>query len=474
MPGGRHQFSNRRILSDPGAARSSATLIACGAMTLVDRDLEVVWHPASHFADHERLPPLPIARAEGTYLYTADGRRILDGISSWWTCLHGHGHPAIVDAITEQVRTLDHVMLAGFTHEPAVALAEALLADAPGDYGRVFYADCGSAAIEVAMKMSFQLRQQGGQRQRTRFAALRNGYHGETLGALGVGGTDDYRALFAPLLPDVLYLPAPKFGDHAHAALDGDLGEHSPEADEAVAQLQEHAAELTALVLEPLVQGAGKMAMTGVGYYRRLVREAQALGIHVIADEIAVAFGRTGRLFASDWASVEPDLLCLSKGLSGGVLPLSCVLVRRGFDEAFKGSPARSFLHSHTFTGNPIACAAGLASLRLMHAERLDALPASIELLGAASRAVVRACPERIRAHRQAGMIAAFDLDPGDRMPADGRLSLALREAAVAAGVLLRPLHDTLYWMPPLTITAEQIDALAAATVHAIETVLGR
>jgi adenosylmethionine-8-amino-7-oxononanoate aminotransferase len=435
-------------------------------MSLVERDLRVLWHPATHFADHDRLPPLPIAAAKGVFLVTTDGRRILDGISSWWTCLHGHGHPAIANAIAKQVRTLDHVMLAGFTHGPAVELAEALLGAAPAGYGRVFYADCGSAAVEVALKLSFQARRQRGEPQRARFAALSNSYHGETLGALAVSGNDAYRELFAPLLPDVLYLPAPAIPGHAHADLQTDAGD----ADEAVALLQAHADELTALVVEPLVQCAGKMAMPGAGYYRRLVQTAQRLGIHVISDEIAVAFGRTGRLVASTWAGVVPDLLCLSKGLSGGVLPLSCVLVRAGFEDAFKGDPARSFLHSHTFTGNPIACAAGRASLSLLH-ERLPTLPARIDQMTEAQRDVADRLGDRVVAHRQAGMIAAFDLD-ATRGPPDGRLSLALREAALAQGVLLRPLHDTLYWMPPLSIADDELSQLSDATVHAIQSVL--
>jgi len=442
-------------------------------MSLVERDLAAVWHPASHFADHARLPPVPVTKAHGVYLEMPDGTQLIDGISSWWTCLHGHGHPAIVDAITTQAQRLDHVMLAGFTHEPAVQLAEALLDHAPGDYERVFYADCGSAAIEVAMKMSFQWRQQNGEPQRQRFAALRNSYHGETLGALGVSGTDAYRALFAPLLPDVLYLPTPNNPAHTHADLATELGADSPEADEAVRLLRAHAHELTAVVMEPLVQGAGKMAMPGAGFYGRLVREAQALGIHVIADEIAVAFGRTGQLFASTWAGLAPDLLCLSKGLSGGVLPLSCVLVQRGFDDGFKGAPSRSFLHSHTFTGNPIACAAGAASMQLMLTERLPTLPSGVDAMTRAREQVAARCAPFVGAHRQAGMIVAFDLEPGDKMPADGRLSLAIREAGIRAGALLRPLHDTLYWMPPLSITDAELDGLTGATIEALQAVLG-
>lgn len=439
---------------------------------LVARDLRVLWHPATHFVDHEHLPPIPIASARGAWLHTTDGQRILDGIASWWTCVHGHGHPAIVEAVREQVERLDHVLLAGFTHEPAVALAEALLDAAPPGYGKVFYADCGSAAVEVALKLSFQARLQRGEPERRRFATFANGYHGETLGALAVNGMPAYRDTFAPLLVPALELPMTRIPEHRHGALGTDAGAASPEADHAVALLQRHAHELTAIIVEPLVQCAGKMSMMGTGFYRRVTEEAQRLGIHVIADEIAVAFGRTGRLFASEWAGVRPDLLCLGKGLSGGVLPLACVLVRAGFEQDFTGDPSRSFLHSHTFTGNPIACAAGVASLRLLRDGALAAVRTTIALLEASADRVAAATP-RIRAHRQAGTIVAFDLAPGEALPPGGRLGLALRRAALGRGVLLRPLHDTLYWMPPLTIDEGEIDRLATVTLAVIDEVLG-
>jgi adenosylmethionine-8-amino-7-oxononanoate aminotransferase len=436
--------------------------------TLHDRDRALLWHPATHFADLERLPPIAVERAQGCWLHPVDGRPILDAISSWWTCVHGHGHPAIVAAIRAQAEQLDHVMFAGFTHAPAVDLAEALLAAAPPGYGRVFYADCGSAAVEVALKLSYQRRRQSGEPQRARFATLRGGYHGETLGALALCGSGVYRDTFAPLLFSALELPAPAFADHPPGAVEGDLGADTPEADAAVAALEAHADSLTALVIEPLVQCAGRMAMPGVGFYRRLVRAAQARGIDVIADEIAVGFGRTGRLVASSWAGVTPDFLCLSKGLAG-VLPLAAVLIRAGFEDAFTGAPERSFLHSHTFTGNPIACAAALAGLRLFDAGLLAALPGRIAALAARCAAV--ADSPTIVHHRQLGMIAAFQVDPA-RAPADGRLGLRIREEALRRGVLLRPLHDTVYWMPPLVIADDELDALAAATSGAIAAAL--
>ncbi|MCA9688071.1 MAG: adenosylmethionine--8-amino-7-oxononanoate transaminase [Myxococcales bacterium] len=434
-----------------------------------------MWHPATHFRDLERAPPIAVERAQGSWLFDHKGRPVLDAISSWWTCLHGHGHEAIVAAVVGQVTRLDHVMFAGFTHEPAVALAEALVAAAPPGYGKVFFADCGAASVEIALKLSFQHRRQTGAPRRRRFATLANSYHGETLGALSVCGSDAYRETFAPLLMDVLELPAPALSHHEHADLTTDAGADTPEADAAVELLERHAGELTALVVEPLVQCAGRMAMPGAGYLRRVAGAAQALGVHLIADEIAVAFGRTGRLFACPWAGVTPDLLCLSKGLSGGVLPLACVLIREGFEDAFKGAPSRSFLHSHTFTANPIACAAGRASLELLTApgyfERLESRVAAMASL---RHAVARACPA-VTSHRQAGMIAAMEVASAPDNPriADGRLGLALREAALERGVLLRPLHDTIYWMPPLTISDDELATLARVTQESIEAVLG-
>lgn len=443
---------------------------------LVTRDARVLWHPATHFEDLDRLPVVAIESAQGVWLHERGGRRILDGIGSWWTSIHGHGHPRIVAAIQEQVGRLDHVMFAGFTHAPAVMLAEALIRAAPAGYGKVFFADCGSAAVEVALKLSYQSHQQRGDSRRTRFAALANSYHGETLGALAVSGSDAYRSTFASILPPApLYLPTPSFPDHEPGDLDDDAGADTPQAEAAVAALRAHAPELAALVVEPLVQCAGRMRMTGVGFYRRLVGEAQRLGLHVIADEIAVAFGRTGRLFASEHAHVRPDLLCLSKGLSGGVLPLAAVLVREGFEDDFRGSPARSFLHSHTFTANPIACAAGRASLAVFEDESvLGRLPGRIEAMATRRRAVAQRCTA-VRHHRQAGMIAAFEVAPreGHPDPTGGRLGLALRQAAMRRDVLLRPLHDTIYWMPALCIDDAALDRLAEVTAEVIEEVLG-
>jgi adenosylmethionine-8-amino-7-oxononanoate aminotransferase len=449
--------------------------------SLSERDQAVLWHPATHFGDLERTPPIPICSANGVWLVDEAGRQILDAIGSWWTSVHGHGHPHLIAAIQRQAARLDHVMFAGFTHEPAIELAEQLLARAPSSpgrrFGKVFYSDCGSASIEIALKLSFQARIQRGQPHKRRFAALSHSYHGETLGALSVCGSAAWREPFGALLHDALLLPCPSNLVHEHADLDPagprpELGADSPEAEQAVALLETHADSLTALIVEPLIQCAGRMNMPGVGFYRRIAAACQRLDIHLIADEIAVAFGRTGKLFASEWAGVTPDLLCLSKGLSGGLLPLAATLIRAGFEDDFKGDPSRTFAHSHTFTGNPITCAAALASLEVFEHECTFArLPDRIAAMAELRRSVAKRCPQ-VLDHRQVGMVAALTVDR-ERGPADGRLGLALRAAALARGVLLRPLHDTIYWMPALNIDDVALERLAEVTAEVIEEVLG-
>lgn len=438
--------------------------------SLQRRDLAVVWHPATHFDDVAVLPPVAIRAASGPWLETDDGRRILDAIASWWTSVHGHRHPAIVAAIREQLERLDHVMFAGFTHEPAVRLAEALLAIAPG-FARVFYADSGADAIEIALKLSRQHHAQSGAPQRKRFAALAHGYHGETLGALALCGSEVYRGPFAPLLHDALFLPTPALAEHAHADLGTDAGADDPACAAAIALLDAHAHELAALVVEPLVQCAGQFRMMGTGYYRRVVAHARALGVHVVADEIAVGLGRTGRVLAGDWCDAGVDLLCLGKGLGGGALPLSAVLVSRALEASFHGGPDRAFAHSHTFCGNPLATAAGVASLQLVRDTVGAPLDATIAALDRMRRELARM--PAVAASRQAGTIVAFDLRAHTKRPADGRISLALRRAALARDVLLRPLGDTLYWMPPLVVPDDALVRLGQVTAEAIEEVLG-
>jgi adenosylmethionine---8-amino-7-oxononanoate aminotransferase len=439
---------------------------------LIRRDAAALWHPATHFDDLAACPPIAIAGADGPWLTTTTGDRILDAIASWWTSLHGHRHPKVMAAIRCQLDILDHVMFAGFTHAPAVELAEALLAAAGSSFSRVFFADSGSDAVEVALKLCLQYDAQSRVTGRRRIAAFAEGYHGETLGALAACGSAPYRAAFADLLHDAVFLPTPSLAAHRHGELGTDAGADDGSCEAALDQLSLHADSLCALIVEPLVQCAGQMRMHGSGFLRRVIAHAQQLGILVVVDEIAVGLGRTGRMFAHAWSDVVPDAICLGKGLSGGALPLSAVVLSSRFPDAFRGAPNRAFAHSHTFCANPIAAAAGVASLGVLHEVLGAPIEAAISALDRAREDVTRACPAVV-ASRQAGAIVAFDLQPHRRRPADGRIGLHLRTAALARGVLLRPLGDTLYWMPPLVLPPEALDRLVDATIGAIEEVLG-
>ena len=441
------------------------------------RDLSVLWHPCTQMREHPHtLPLVPIARGEGVWLIGHDGTRYLDAVSSWWTNLFGHAEPRIGAAIAAQAGALEQVMLAGFTHAPAVELAERLLAVAPRQPGRtplskVFYADNGSAGVEVALKMAFHWFHNRGEHRRTKFIALENGYHGETLGALAVGDIPLYRRVYAPLLAEALFAPSPD----AYLAQPGESPAEcaARAADALAALLDRHAGEVCAVIVEPRVQCAGGMRMHHPDYLTRVRELCDASGAFLIADEIAVGFGRTGTLFASEQSGVMPDLLCLSKGLTGGFMPLAAVLATQAIYDGFlDDSRERAFLHSHSYTGNPLACAAALASLAVFRDD--DIL--------ARNRTTARAMAtlaEPLAAHRhvadvrQAGMVLAFELtrdgDKATPFPAAARVGLKAYRAALARGVVLRPLGDVLYWIPPYCVDEEHLQLLADVTRHAIE-----
>ena len=441
------------------------------------RDLAVLWHPCTQMREHpDELPLLPVARGEGAWLVGHDGRRTLDAVSSWWTNLHGHAEPRIAEAIARQARTLEQVILAGCSHPPAVELAERLLAIAPREPGReplakVFYADNGSAGIEVALKMAFHwFRNRGDEPRRTKFVALHNGYHGETIGALSVSDIPLYRRTYAPLLMEAVFAPSPD----AWFARDGqsERGCAEDAADALAHLLDEHAGEICALVLEPLVQCAGGMRMHDPAYLRRVRELCDVHGILLIADEIAVGFGRTGTMFACEQAGIQPDLMCLSKGLTGGFLPLAAVLATQAIYDGFLDeSRERAFLHSHSYTGNPLACAAALASLDIFASDDVLARnrATAARIAGLAGDIAGMAHVAQVR---QRGMIVAFELTPEGRRDArfDPALRVGLRayRAALERGVLLRPLGEVLYWMPPYCIDEGQLAQLADATRAAI------
>ncbi|MEO7324474.1 MAG: adenosylmethionine--8-amino-7-oxononanoate transaminase [Dokdonella sp.] len=460
---------------------------------LAARDLAVVWHPCTQMHDHETLPMLPIASAEGAWLTGHDGRRYLDAVSSWWTCLLGHRHPRIVAALKDQLDRLDHVMLAGFTHEPAIELAEELVRIAPrkilpasaqrGDsleaahrdgeqtLKRVFYADNGSSAVEVALKLSFHYWRNLGRGERTRFIALTGGYHGETLGALSVTDVALYRETYAPLLLAPIFAPSPDAYEREPGESAADCAQRR--LGELRAILERDAGEVCAIIIEPLVQCAGGMRMHDASYLRGVRALCDEFDIHLIADEIAVGFGRTGTLFACEQGNIAPDFLCLSKGLTGGTLPLSAVLTTDQVYSAFYAEYAagKAFLHSHSYTGNPLACRAALATLSVLRDEPV--LERNRQL---AAHLAARLAPLVDHPHvadvRQTGMIAAIELvrDKATRapFPAAERRGLRVYRHGLERGAVLRPLGNVVYFMPPYCITPEEIDFMVDVAVEGI------
>ena len=436
------------------------------------RDLAVVWHPCTQMQDHERLPLVPIARGEGVWLYDFEGKRYLDGISSWWVNLFGHANPRINAAIRAQADKLEHVILAGFTHEAVVELSESLVRLAPAGLTRCFYADNGSAAVEVAVKMSFHYWQNVGKPGKRRFMTLSNSYHGETLGALAVGDVELYKQVYKPLLMDVITVPSPD----CHAREPGESWEsHSRRMFAHMeAALTRHADEVAAVIVEPLVQCAGNMRMYHPVYLSLLREACDRHGVLLIADEIAVGFGRTGTLFACEQAAIRPDFLCLSKGLTGGYLPLSVVLTTERLYAAFYDDYLKltAFLHSHSYTGNALACAAALATLAIFRDDDVIARNRALARRIGAALAPLANHPH-VAEVRQTGMIAAVefvkDRARGERYDWRERRGLRAYEYSLAQGALLRPVGNVIYLMPPYVISEDEIDWLAGVARGALD-----
>ncbi|MFP5384076.1 MAG: adenosylmethionine--8-amino-7-oxononanoate transaminase [Gammaproteobacteria bacterium] len=439
---------------------------------LMRRDLAVVWHPCTQMKDHEQLPLVPIARGEGVWLHDFDGNRYIDAVSSWWVNLFGHANPRINTALKAQLDKLEHVILGGFTHEPVVELSEALVALTPPGLSKCFYADNGSSAIEVALKMSFHYWKNTGRPKKTRFITLSNSYHGETLGALAVGDVALYKDTYAPLLMQAITVPSP---DCFLREPGTTWEQHSRKMFAHMeAALSQHAGEACAVIVEPLVQCAGSMRMYHPVYLKLLREACTRHDVHLIADEIAVGFGRTGTLFACEQAGVTPDFMCLSKGLTGGYLPLSVTMTTDPVYDAFYDDYAtlRAFLHSHSYTGNALACTAALATLRIF--EEDDVIARNRALAAHMARALSPLADHpQVAEVRQTGMIAAVELvkDKSTREPYDWteRRGLRVYRHALTRGALLRPLGNVVYFMPPYIITPEQIDFLAEVAREGID-----
>ena len=412
--------------------------------SLSERDARVCWHPYTQHALETDF--LAVASARDAVLTLEDGRELIDAISSWWTCLHGHGHAPIARAIAAQVQHLDHVIFAGLTHAPAVELAERLVAVAPEGLARVFYSDNGSTAVEVALKIAYQQWVHRGEPERRVFVALDGAYHGDTFGAMSLGEREPFFSAFDALLFEVRHV--------------------APNAEALAAALAELGPRAAGVVIEPLIQGAAGMLMHPPAFVRAVRELCDEHGVPMIADEVMVGFGRTGSLFACSQAGITPDLLCLAKGLTGGMFPLSATLATEELFGAFLSSDKRrTFFHGHSFTANPIGCAAALASLDscLTHD-----VPAKLAHIGTHIEARIAADhPTNAGPLRRTGGIVAFDLTvPEGDTGYLSRVGPDLRALAIDLGVLLRPLGNVLYAMPPACTTDEQADRIADALLE--------
>ncbi len=424
-----------------------------------------------HDPANPAMPMIPIRRGNGVWLEDFNGKRYLDSISSWWTNLFGHANPRIGAAIKSQLDQLEHVMLAGFTHEPAIKLSEQLTKLAPAGLTRCFYAENGSAAIEIAAKMSFHFWQNVDKRNKRRFITLTNSYHGETLGALALGNVELYKQIYQPLLMDVISAPSPDCFNREVGETEAAYSHRMIEPMRTL--LQQHADEVCAVIVEPLVQCAGNMRMYHPIYLKLLRQACDEFGVHLIADEIAVGFGRTGTLFACEQASIRPDFMCLSKGLTGGFLPLSAVLTTEQIYAAFYAeyTSLRAFLHSHSYTGNPLACTAALATLDIFATEPVIA---NNQILSEHLRKRTESLKDHLHVVdvRQHGMICAIELiknkATGEQYDWHERRGLRIYQYGMQHGVLLRPIGNVVYFMPPYVITIDEINLMVDTAVQGI------
>jgi adenosylmethionine-8-amino-7-oxononanoate aminotransferase len=417
-------------------------------MDLVAADHAHLWHPFTQQRGWTEEEPLIVERAEGTDLIDVDGRRYIDGVSSLWCNVHGHRHPRIDSAVRAQLELMAHSTMLGLSHRPAIELAQRLVEVAPPGLTRVFYSDSGSTAAEIALKMAFQFWKQNGQERRQRFVALRMAYHGDTIGSVSVGGIDLFHSLYRPLLFDTLKAEP---GDVAHMD----------------ALLREHEGEIAAVIVEPLVQGAAGMLVHPRGYLSAVRDLCDRHDVLLILDEVATGFGRTGRMFASEHEGVSPDMLCLAKGITGGYLPLAATLTSERIYQGFLGEfqEFRSFFHGHTYTGNPLACAAALACLDVFREERtLERLQSKIDLLGELLAPIISLAT--VREVRRRGFMVGIELE---EQPVELRMGHRVTQEARRRGAIIRPLGDVVVLMPPLAISHDDLRRLVEITAESIE-----
>lgn len=429
---------------------------------ILDKDLRYVWHPFTQHATE--ADPVVIKSAKGASLYDEQGNEMLDMISSWWTCIHGHAHPALNKALTAQAEALPHVMFSGFTHKPAADLSEKLAQLLPGDLNRTFFSDNGSTSVEIALKIAYQYWKNKGEEARTKFLAFDGGYHGETLGAMSVGRGCGFFKMFEDLMCSIEAVPYAQ-------TWDGDDGIETREQ-EAIAALKnklaEHKHELAAMIVEPLMQGAGGVRLCRPEFMKQVVELVQGAGVLVIFDEVAVGFGRSGSMFACDKIGAVPDMVCLSKGLTAGYLPMAVtVATDRIFERFLDQDPAKMFMHSHTFCGNPLACAVAIKSLELFDEENTLSRIAHIETRHRAQLPHLHAHPAAAQP-RVMGPILAFNLaHQSEGFKSD--ISIYLRDWFWERGLNIRPIGNVVYLMPPYCITDDQLDRAYAGVFKGLE-----
>ncbi|RFC38783.1 MAG: adenosylmethionine-8-amino-7-oxononanoate aminotransferase [Candidatus Nitrotoga sp. CP45] len=445
-------------------------------INLLARSRSSVWHPCTQMKHHETLPLIPIQRGQGMWLYDFDGKRYLDAVSSWWVNLFGHCNPHINAAITLQLEQLEHVMLAGFTHEPVVQLSERLAQLAPVGLGHCFYASDGASAIEIALKMSVHYWRNNGQPHKSEFISLQNSYHGETLGALSVTDVALFKGAYSALVKQNATVLSPDWRNAEPGVCARDYAVRC--AAQLETHLQQHHHNIAAFIIEPLVQGAAGMVMYHPVYLTRARELCDQYDVHFIADEIAVGMGRTGTMFACEQAEkslnrdnsdegISPDFLCLSKGLSGGYLPLSVVMTTDTIYQAFYADEVtRGFLHSHSYTGNPLACRAALATLEIFEQDDVIATNRNKAVYLNRIAEPLRNHP-RVKNFRNTGMIWAFEVDSLYDDFAQRCFSLALEKE-----LLLRPMGNTIYFMPPYIISEAEMDMLVERTLAIIAAIV--
>lgn len=446
-------------------------------MNLVEKDLKYVWHPCSQMKDYEELKPIVIDRGEGVYLFDIDDKSYIDIVSSWWCNLLGHRNPTITASIKAQLDRLEHVIFANFTHEPAITLCEQLSEIIPPNLTKFNFSDNGSAAVEAALKMAFQYQYQTGHPEKTKFMCFTDGYHGETIGALSVGSLDLYAKIYNPMLMDTIRIEAPdcyrcpfgKTRDSCHV-------ECFAQAEKA---FEQHGHETCAMIVEPLLQGSAGMRMYPPLYLKKLRKLCDDYNVLLIADEIATGFGRTGKMFAFDHAEVSPDMMCLSKGLTGGYMPMAITITTDKIYDAFYAEyrEGKAFMHSHTYSGNPLGCSAALAVLKVLREENiLEQAAVRAEYLTNALFTALGNHPN-VGEIRHLGLIHAIELvaDKQSKMPFNSELRTGYQiyKKALEKGLILRPLGDVLYFNPPLIIDEKAIDEAIMICVQAMEEILG-